>query len=447
MVDDLTPWAGYSQLSEADKTRPVPVERRRPQEEQALRAAEVLAGLRGDDLDKAVTFRDLERFKESTMGRLVEEQIGADGAIGKVLKSQFAAIDTESRALVDKFNKTFDDITDEVSRLDAADADLSITFTEQIGNVTADLEQNYYTIAGTNNAIAAVQTLLESSIGSVSANLSANYYTRASTDSAIATAVNTLSTTVNGNTASITSLSASIDGVEATYGVRINNNGHISGFSLISQAVAGGAQSDFIIVDSSFRVVNTSGAGSYTPLAVYPTGRTVDGTFVPAGVHAQDLYVTRANIANLAVDTAKIKDLAVDTIKVAGRAITAPYSTNGPAMTGNNTWIPAGSIPMWLKGGELCYIVLTWYFDQGYATYPGPTWGFRLKENGTVFKTREGMTLGTDYASGVIQTSEFTVLPSSQNGNTRLFVYALDWKGSNSDISADPFFTAQAIYK
>lgn len=165
-----------------------------------------------------------------------------------------------------------------------------------------------------------------------------------------------LETTQDGLSTSITQLQQTANGIDAVYGIRINNNGHVSGFGLISQLRNGQPVSDFIISDASFRIVNSSGAGNYTPFAVYPTGRIVDGHAVPAGVHAQDLYVTRANISVAAIDTArianaaitnaKIGNLEVDTIKIADGAISkvAVAQANGIFATANVSLSHSGTV-------------------------------------------------------------------------------------------------------
>ena len=432
MSDPLNPWFGIEQASEPPKVATEHVDRRRPVEERTLRAAEVLAGFRGDQLDHAVRFRDLERFQDSILTRAIPAQEAITGELTRQIEAQTAAIDGESRALVKKFNDLFD----------AAAQDI-----DSLGEV---VDANYEVY----------QTFLDEDY------------------------------------ASIETFVGSIDGIQNTWAIRATVNGHVSGLSFMQEAIDGGAQSDFTIIDASLRVVNTSDVESpYTPFAVYPSGRTVNGAFVPAGVHAQDLYVTRANIADLAVDnariataaissakiqdlavtnakignlavssakiddlavtngkidnlsvtTGKIQDLSVSTLKVAGNAISAPYVASAVAgMTGNNTFITGPSITIFARTGITVAIRLILRFNQGYVV-SGPTWGFRLLENGSEVISRDGMTFGVDYPSLSLLTPPFYVIPSGSE--FRPFTYRLDWKGSNSDISCIPQIEGQVFQR
>jgi len=250
MIDDpLSPWDGVEMPSDIPAPDAPPVARRTPQDQRALQAAEVLAGLRGNDLDRAVTFRDLQRLEEALVGQRAGVTLSRDvvGSITGTIQQQLTAINSESGDLVAQFNELFDAATEDISSLGVV----------VDGNLTS------------------------------------------------------LGTTLNGNFNFVSQLDASVDGILGVHGVRINTNGHITGYSLISQAVDGGVQSDFIIVDANFRVVETSGGSARTPFAVYATPRVVDGVFVPAGVYADQLNVLRANIGFLAVDTLRIQDNAV----------------------------------------------------------------------------------------------------------------------------------------
>lgn len=252
MADESNPWEGVALVPEKPRAAQPPVERRSPLDERTLNQAEVLAGLRGDKSEHAVRFKDLEKIKREISKDAASFVIngsgsGPLGSIGEQLAAQFAAIDTESKSLLADYNKLFD------------------------------------------QALQGIDTLGQEVEGTF----------------------DTFETTLNGNTTAISSMTVSIDGVKAQYGIRVNNNGHISGFGLLSQLINGQPTSDFIINDASFRIVNSSGVGDFTPFAVYPTERTVDGVTVPPGVYAQDLYVTNANIASLKADKIDTRNLTV----------------------------------------------------------------------------------------------------------------------------------------
>jgi len=68
--------------------------------------------------------------------------------------------------------------------------------------------------------------------------------------------VQTVATVVGDNTAAVAVNTNSVGGLEAQYTVKIDNNGHVSGFGLASTTVDGARVSDFIVAADRFSVVN-----------------------------------------------------------------------------------------------------------------------------------------------------------------------------------------------
>jgi hypothetical protein len=62
---------------------------------------------------------------------------------------------------------------------------------------------------------------------------------RISGDSALASQVTSLSTTVGGHTTSISNIASSLNGTQGRYGITIDNNGFVTGFSLLSDTSNG----------------------------------------------------------------------------------------------------------------------------------------------------------------------------------------------------------------
>lgn len=167
----------------------------------------------------------------------------------------------------------------------------------------------------------------------------------AASSSAIAARTASLSTTVAGHTTSIGTQATSINGLEAQYTVKIDNNGHISGFGLASTTAGSIPTSDFFVKADTFAVlppavvsnvapttnlyvgkvwrnatnntVNywngtawvTSLPSTVVPFIVKTTGSTVNGVSVPAGVYIRDAFIEDASITS-----AKIRDLNADKI-------------------------------------------------------------------------------------------------------------------------------------
>lgn len=99
---------------------------------------------------------------------------------------------------------------------------------------------------------------------------------RTNGDQANATAIQTVSTTVAGHTSTISQQQSSIQGVQANYGIKINNNGYVSGFGLLSEPVNGNIVSAFNILADKFAIQAPNLNGG-TPVAPF----SVDSTTTP----------------------------------------------------------------------------------------------------------------------------------------------------------------------
>ena len=138
---------------------------------------------------------------------------------------------------------------------------------------------------------------------SVNANAAAilsEQSTRANADSALSTTLTTLQTTVNGHTTTISTQATTINGIQAKYAVKVDNNGYVSGFGLISTANNGTVTSTFNILADAFKVYNGTTA--------------VEVFSVAGGI---------VSMQNVKIGSAVIDDLAVGTINIANNAVTS----------------------------------------------------------------------------------------------------------------------------
>ena len=137
----------------------------------------------------------------------------------------------------------------------------------------------------------------------------------------VASDVTTLGTTVGGNTTSISQQATSINGLEAQYSVKIDNNGHVAGFGLSNTTTTHGPTSAFIVRADRFAIIDPNstadGLGTTTPSSanvpfVYTSAGSAGGQSYPAGVYMNSTYIRDATITN-----AKIVDGTIDgTLKV-----------------------------------------------------------------------------------------------------------------------------------
>ena len=154
-------------------------------------------------------------------------------------------------------------------------------------------------------------TTLTADLGDASAAIVAEQTARADGDSALATSIGTVSTTVAGHTTTLTEYGASIDGVEAQWGVVINAQGQIVG---AIQLDASDSESTFTVVTDTFNVAKPDGTGTK---AVFQVG-TVGGSTVVAlnGDMIVDGGIVAQNIAAGAIVAGKIAANAVTATEI-----------------------------------------------------------------------------------------------------------------------------------
>jgi hypothetical protein len=281
---------------------------------------------------------------------------------------------------------------DQAAAISALDTSLSA----QIGAVNADLAQNYVTTADQTAALAALNTSLSSQIGAINADLTQNYVTTADLNSAVASSTSTLTTQVNGLSTSVTVLSSSVNGVTGTHGLRIDNNGAVSGYGLISDLINNQPVSDFFVNSNNFRVGLGSNTGQYDS---------------PFQVIGSDTYIRNATIQNAAVDT----------LKIAGNAVTVPVFATGSTLTGNGQFQHA--VTAFVTLPQTGDIFVMWSVRHGY--FQGQqSWGYQIKENGTVIDNRTNMVFGNDYPSG-------TFLIRNRSGPRSI---RFEWMGGHSSL-------------
>jgi len=250
----------------------------------------------------------------------------------------------------------------------AALAQISTTLGAEIDGVSANLSQNYTTIAQVDQAVAAVRSSLSAQIGTLNATLDDDYYTIAQTDNVVSAATRSIATTVNGLNTEVNQVQSSVDGVMGTYGVEVNNNGVISGFGLVSELIAGRANSSFDVVADVFRVSSVDGSIVSSVFEVRTSGTTINGVYAPPAA-----YLRNAIIRNGSITNAKIGNAQVDTLKIGDNAVTIPKGqTLTPAVVGNNSWRQVNSVRMTLP--QRGQVTLIWFGSQFYSrigTHPG----------------------------------------------------------------------------
>ena len=232
--------------------------------------------------------------------------------------------------------------------------------------------------------------------------------------------------TIRQALASESQLRANADGtLSAHYTVKIDQNGWVSGFGLMSTSAANQAATSAFYVRADRFAVGTpayNGNASGTtppsesvPFIVQTTPTVVGGHTIPAGVYMKAAF---------------IQDLSVDTFKLAGNAITLTVSGFPSDVTGNGTYQQTGFISLPLVAGN--GVLLTFFTRIGFLVVNGTKqWGFKVKRR--MFPLADWTVLrdyGTSYAvQDYILFSLSDTIPSDGT-----WQYAVDWYGQDANL-------------
>lgn len=200
---------------------------------------------------------------------------------------------------------------------------------------SATLETFQTNQAATNGSVSSDITALENTVNDSTTGVNATAtavsglstsvgYNAATGVSSVAQDVTTLSSTVNDSTTGVAVTASAVNGIQGKYSVKIDNNGNVAGFGLISTANTGvpttGTGSAFIIAADRFAIsadYNTSETALANvdkyPFKVFTANTTVNGEVIPAGVYIKDAYIHDAQITD-----AKIKDATITNAKIVG---------------------------------------------------------------------------------------------------------------------------------
>lgn len=162
---------------------------------------------------------------------------------------------------------------------------LSLLGAQNAGGTAWILDLNKVRVDGTTS-LGTRLTGIDTQIANNAASIVSEQTARASADSALSSQITTLTTTVNGNTASVNTLQASVNGLQAKYGVSLNVNGYITGFVQNNN----GTQGTFTILADKFSIVSPGGGTPVTPFSVTSAGVQINGSLIVNGSIINDQF-------------------------------------------------------------------------------------------------------------------------------------------------------------
>lgn len=170
--------------------------------------------------------------------------------------------------------------------------------TTRVGNAESAITNEATTRANEDNAISSYVTTQLASVNGTLAGFQSQQTATANNVAALSSDLTTLQATVDDNTAAIESEATTRvnadNEIYAKYSVKIDVNGYVTGFGLISTANNSTPFSEFMVRADRFSIASPSGPG-ISPVVPFivtttPTARP-DGTTLPAGVYMDTAMV------------------------------------------------------------------------------------------------------------------------------------------------------------
>ena len=281
-------------------------------------------GVSGSGDNAFITKGELTAMKSTGTGLFGNGQLGqaaGNGTMGNINPDAIPGIISQMQARI-MTSPLFIDLGTRIDLVDAATLANGTAITSEITNRT-----------NADNAIYTTYNAQISVINGNVASLSSTVTTTVSNVAALSSSVTTLTAQVGTNTTAIsTESSARVsadNSISSKYSVKIDTNGYVTGFGLISTANNSTPYSQFIVRSDQFAIASPSGPG-ITPQVPFIVNTTTDADGNGPGVY---------------IDTAMIKILHASKIDTRGLTIKDAYGT---VIFGSGTsldWSLIGGIP------------------------------------------------------------------------------------------------------
>ena len=238
---------------------------------------------------------------------------------------------------------------------------------------------------------------------------------------ATANALSVLAVTVGDNTASISTESDIVDGLSASYAVKVDVNGAVAGFGLASTTnEAGNITSEFIVNADRFAIMH---GGSNTTAATVPfavvSATTINGVAVPAGVYIESAFIKNgsietAQLGNATITDAKIVECKVDKL-IAGELSAGAHIRSSNYVAGTTGFnIPATGT------AEFSNVVVRGEVHAASGNFTGNLSGSTITGTTGTFSGSLNVKSATTGVRTVITDSVITVFDASNNPRVKI---------------------------
>lgn len=266
--------------------------------------------------EELLEFEDVTGSKIATVEKATEDQaIVVSGLTTRINGAESTIVSlgqtTASQA------QTLNSLTTRVGGAESSISTLNTTTENQanslsslssrIGSAESAITSEQTTRANADNALS---TKIDTQMASVSGTVSAiqqHLTNTADRVSAVANAVTSLNTTLGGVSTALqteaTVRQTADNDMYAKYTVKIDQNGYVSGYGLMSTANNSTPMSEFIVRADRFAIGSPSGAGisPQIPFVAITTPQTVGGKYLRPGVYIKDGFIGRLQVDRLEI--------------------------------------------------------------------------------------------------------------------------------------------------
>lgn len=241
--------------------------------------------------------------RANDLGVVAEDVVTLTASLTDEAAARTAAIENEQVARATAISTVTAALTSLESEVDTGFADLQGAISDE-----ANLRINQDAVLA--QTITDLTATLNTAISDLEASISSESTVRVNTVTALAQTVENYTTTIDGNSATLTTLAASVDGINAEYAVKTDVNGRVAGIGLVNT----GDSSNFEIIADNFAVLDPD-----DPAKVV-LGATNGAAFID-GAYIKSASIDSASIASL--DAGKINADSLDAINANIGDITA----------------------------------------------------------------------------------------------------------------------------
>ena len=314
------------------------------EQQQRIREVQEVADELLRQAEELLEFEDVTGSKIATVEKATEDQAIVVSGLTTRIKGAESTIVSLGQTTASQA-QTLNSLTTRVGGAESSISTLNTTtanqaqtlnsLTTRVGGAESSISTLNTTTANQANSLSS----LSSRIGSAESAITSEQTTRANADNALSTKIDTQMSAVNKSIAAVqtevktattntSALSTKVDSLNTTLGsvstavqteatarqtadndmyakytVKIDQNGYVSGYGLMSTANNSTPMSEFIVRADRFAIGSPSGAGisPQIPFVAITTPQTVGGKYLRPGVYIKDGFIGRLQVDRLEI--------------------------------------------------------------------------------------------------------------------------------------------------